>query len=204
MKTILLVLLAIGLNLPPLQAQARQRKMLLEQIAALKIYIDYGKKGYGMVKNGLNLIEDLKDGEMSSHLDYFVSLKKVSPKIKNYIRVAQIIDLQLKIVTTYKKTTNELLEDDLFYGSELDYIQRSFERVFQNCNRTLEELLTLTTDSTVEMKDAKRLERIDLLYQTMLKDYTFCKNFSHQALLLSHERGKEKNEVQYQRALQDL
>jgi hypothetical protein len=162
------------------------------------------EKGYSVVKNGLHFIGDLKKGELNLHNDYFNSLEKINPKIRNYSKVAQIVLLQLKIIRISNKTIKQLQSDDLFHGNELEYIERCFERLFENCDRTLDELLLVTTDATVGMKDDQRLERIDLLHKTMMEDYTFCKSFSEQAILLSLSKAKEKNDAKQQSALYGL
>jgi hypothetical protein len=56
-----------------------QLKYLAEQIAALKVYLEYLKKGYDVAQKGLSTIELIKSGSFSLHKDYFNSLKQVSP-----------------------------------------------------------------------------------------------------------------------------
>lgn len=175
-----------------MQAQAKQRKELLLQIAALQVYIDYAKKGYSAVSKGLNFIGDAKKGELNLHGDYFISLLKINPKVKNYYKTAEIISVQFKIIKIYKRTLADLKTADLFHGSELDYIERSFEKLLQNCSNTLEQLLVITTDASLELKDDQRIERIDKLYETMLEDYNFCISFSRDARLLSVSKTAEK------------
>jgi hypothetical protein len=178
-----------------IQAQAKQRKELLLQIAALHVYIDYAKKGYSVVSKGLNFIGDAKRGEVNLHGDYFTSLLKINPKIKNYYKTAEILSMQFKIMKIYKRTYAELKGNDLFHGSELDYIERSFERLLQNCNGTLDQLLVITTDSKLELKDDQRIERIDALHKMMLEDYNFCLSFSNETKLLSLSKTREKGDA---------
>lgn len=177
-----------------IQAQAKQRKELLLQIAALQVYIDYAKKGYSAVSKGLNFIGDAKKGEVNLHSDYFASLLKINPKVKNYYKTAEIISMQFKIMKICKRTSADLKTADLFHGSELDYIQRSFERLLQNCSDTLEQLLAVTADASLELKDDQRIERIDALHETMLEDYNFCISLSSDANLLSVSKTAEKKD----------
>lgn len=194
-KIIVLFLAGLFLN-QVVQAQAKQRKELLLQIAALQVYIDYARKGYSAVSKGLNFIGDAKKGEVNLHGDYFTSLFKINPKVKNYYKVAEILSMQFNIMKIYKRTYADLKGNDLFHGSELDYIERSFERLLENCNATLEQLLVLTTDSKLELKDDQRIERIDALYKTMLEDYSFCLSFSREAKLLSLSKSCEKSDTE--------
>jgi hypothetical protein len=194
----------MGMSIQNLQAQAKWRKELLLQIAALQVYIDYAKKGYNVVKKGLNFIGDLKKGELNLHSDYLSSLKKINPKIKKYSRVADIILLQLKIIKISNNTFKQLRRDDLFSGNELDYIERSFDRLFENCNRTLDELLIVTTDAELEMKDDQRVERIDALYGVMVSNYEFCLEFSNETKMLTLSKVKEKNDAGWSRSANGL
>lgn len=195
MKKMILLLTLLLVFGQGIHGQAKQRKELLLQIAALKVYIDYAKKGYSVVSKGLDFIGDAKKGELNLHEDYFTSLLKINPKIRNYYKTAEIIAIQMKIIKICKKTFAELKTDDLFHGNELEYIERSFDRLLDSCNDTLESLLIVTTDSRLELKDDQRIERIDSLYETMLDDYKFCQSFSSEAKLLSISKRKEKTEA---------
>ncbi len=201
MKKLLLLLLFTILVTGDIQAQGKQRKVLLQQIAALKVYIDAAQKGYSIAQKGLNTIGDLKRGEFKLHTDYLNSLKKVNPKIKNYSRVFEVIGLQLKLMKSCHRTYSNLKESDLFHGSELDYIKRVFGRLMDNCNDTLDELITVITDGQLEMKDDERMERIDRLYYTMMDNYSFLQSFNNQAKLLHLSRVKENNEAQNSQVL---
>jgi hypothetical protein len=204
MKKIVLLLLFAGFLNGNSYAQAKQREALLKQIAALKIYIDYAQKGYSVAKKRLNTIGDFKRGEFNLHTDYFNSLKTVNPKIKKYARVAEIIFLQAKIIKSYGSIYRQVQEDDLFHGDEVDYIKRVFDRLIENCNDNLEELITIVTDGQLEMKDDERMKRIDAIYENMLENHTFCESFSNQTRLMSLSRTTDTKEVKTSRALRGI
>nr|WP_199001408.1 hypothetical protein [Flavobacterium sp. ASV13] len=193
-KTILLCIITAMLTSGLQAQQAKQKRMLLLQIAALRTYVDYAAKGYKAVKNGLNFISDAKKGELNLHSDYFTSLLAVNPKVKNYKRVAEIISLQVQILKTYKRTFENLRKDDLFHGSELDYIQRTFKRLLESCDESIDTLLLVTTSTKLEMKDDERIERIDKLYEAASEDYAFCEKFSGEIKVLALSKAKEKND----------
>ncbi|MHC0443063.1 hypothetical protein [Flavobacterium sp. 3-210] len=195
MKNLILLIFAGLILNQGIFAQAKQRKELLLQIAALQVYIDYAQQGYSTVRKGLSFIGDVKKGEVSLHGHYFASLLKINPKIKKYYKIAEIISMQFKIVKTYKKTFQELQQNDLFHGNELDYIERSFESLLDSCNETLDTLLLITTDLKLEMKDDQRMERIDELYKAMLDDYNFCMTFSKEAKMLALSKAVENRDI---------
>ncbi|UUW11264.1 hypothetical protein NLG42_10740 [Flavobacterium plurextorum] len=195
MKKTILIFIITALLSGVLQAQqAKQKRMLLLQIAALRTYVDYAAKGYKAVKNGLNFISDAKKGEVNLHGDYFTSLLSINPKVRNYTRVAEIVSLQVQILKTYKRTFIELQKDDLFHGSELDYIERTFRRLLESCDESIDTLLLITTSTKLQMKDDERIERIDKLYETAREDYAFCEKFSGEIKVLALSKAKEKND----------
>lgn len=196
MKKTVLLLGAVFLFASSLQAQqAKQKRMLLLQIAALRTYVDYAAKGYKAVKSGLNFISDAKKGEVNLHSDYFTSLASVNPKVKNYSRVAEIIALQIKIARTYKKTWDAVRQGDLFYGSELEYIERAFGRLLDSCSDNIDTLFLVAASTELEMKDDERIERIDRLYESVKEDYSFCEKFSSELKVLAISKAKEKNDA---------
>ncbi|MFW0738468.1 hypothetical protein [Flavobacterium sp. T12S277] len=204
MKKILLVVLFTALTAGNLHAQAKQQRVLLQQIAALQVYIGYAQKGYSAVKKGLNTIGDFKRGEFNLHTDYLNSLKVVNPKIKKYARVPDIIGLQIKIMKSYKSLHQQIRQDDLFHGDEVDYIKRVFERLIKNCDDNLDELLTIITDGQLEMKDDERMKRIDTIYQNMLDNYSFSESFSNQTKIMAVSKAAELKEAKNSRVLNGI
>lgn len=202
MKKIVLLLLLAGFLDGNSFAQAKQREVLLKQIAAFKVYIDYAQKGYSIAQKGLSTISNFKRGEFNLHGDYFNSLKNINPKIKSYTRVSQIISLQVKVLQNYDRIIRQVRKDDLFHGNEIAYIKRVLERLIENCDGTLEELIVIVIAGKLEMRDDERMKRIDVLYQNMLESYTFCEDFSNQTTLMSLSRNKEATDVNTSHALQ--
>ena len=213
MKKIVLILLLFVSAVSSLQAQTfaewfqqkkTQKKYLLQQIAALQVYIEYAQKGYEIAKEGLTTIGGFTRGEFDLHTDYFNSLKSVNPEIRRYAKVADIIALQVKIVQNYNRTYGRLNSSDAFSNDELAYIGRVYNRLLDDCDNTLDELITITTDGKLEMKDDERIARIDKLYLDMQDKYTFSESFSNDAKSLVASRIKEKTDVQTSRVLQGI
>lgn len=213
MKKILLALLVCVSAAGNLKAQTfaewfqqkkTQKKYLIQQIAALQVYIGYAQKGYKIAKEGLNTIGGFTRGEFNLHTDYFNSLKSINPEVRRYVKVAEIIALQVKIIQNYNRTYRQLNSSDAFSGDELAYIGRVYSRLLDDCDKTLDELITITTDGKLEMKDDERIERIDKLYLDMQDKLTFSQSFSNDAKSLAASRLKDKSDVQTSRVLQGI
>jgi len=206
----LLILFLFGMFATTTQAQTfaewfrqkkTQKQYLIQQIAALQVYVGYAQKGYSIAQEGLDMIGDFKRGEFNLHTGYFNSLKSVNPKIKQYAKVADIMAMQVAIIKGYSRTRRQMQESGAFNEEELDYNRRVFGRLLDDCKNTLEELIIVTTDGNLEMKDDERLEQIDILYQDMKDKYTFSQSFNNETMVLAASRIKENNDVQTSRAL---
>lgn len=176
--------------------KSTQKKYLLQQIAALQVYLSYAKKGYNIVSSGLNTIRDIKKGDLNIHNTFFNSLKAVNPKIARYQKVADIISYQLRIIKQVKQTMAYMRETKQFSTEEIEYNRKVFEFLLQDCLESINELLAIITYGELEMNDNERLVRIDKLYTDMQDKYTFCTVMSEDMALLAAQRMGEYWEIQ--------
>lgn len=204
MKRLFIIVLISLLSTIANAQGVKQRKYLVQQIVALQVYIDYAQKGYSIAKQGLNAISDIKNGEFNLHKDYFNSLKSVNPKIKSYSKVAEVIAFQVNIIKIYKEAAKQLKQSGTYHADEISYINGVFERLMDDCTKTIDILITITTTGELEMKDDERLKRIDALYSDMQDKYTFVQGFSNEAKLLAASRISEQNNIQTSRALNGI
>ncbi len=181
-----------------------QTEYLILQIAANKAYLELLKKGYRIAKDGLNTISSFKKGEFDLQDAFFKSLKNVNPEVKRYVRVAETIELQRKIVREYNRVLLQLAASDAFTPDEIRYLQGVFKKLLDDCGLVLDDLVTVVTSGKLEMKDDERMARIDKLFLEMQDQYTFCQNFSGEAKALAAARLKEKSEIIISRALHGI
>ena len=187
-----------------LDQKKTQKKYLLQQIAALQVYIQFLQKGYGIAKDGLTLIGDLKDGEFGLHKGYFRSLGSVNPTIRGYNRINEIASLQKLIVNVSRDSYRKARKSGAFTEEELRYIRRVHERLLDDCNHTLDELLAVTADSKLQMTDDGRMSRIDNLYARMQDQYAFLKSFGNETMALAASRTKSEKDTEASRVLNGL
>lgn len=178
-----------------LNQNSTQKKYLLQQIAALKVYLGYAKKGYTIVSSGVNTIRNIKNGDLNQHRDFFNQLKNVNPAIRKYAKVADIIAYQVKIVKQTKITIQQIRETKQFTEAELDHCKQVFDNLLNECMKTVEELILVTTSGKLEMKDDERLKRIDGLYADVQDKYSFACAFSEDMGLLAVQRLGEQMEI---------
>ncbi|MBP6023916.1 hypothetical protein [Ferruginibacter sp.] len=178
-----------------LNQKATQKKYLLQQIAALQVYLGYAKKGYTIVTSGVNTIRNIKNGDFNLHRDFFNRLKNVNPSIRQYAKVADIIAYQVKIIKQTKITIQQIRETKQFTEAELGHCKQVFDNLLDECIKTVEELILVTTSGKLEMKDDERLNRIDGLYADIQNKYSFACSFSDDMGLLAVQRLGEQMEI---------
>lgn len=172
-----------------------QKKYLIQQIEALRVYLDYLKKGYNITQKGLNTIENIKNGNFNLHRDFFGSLKKVNPVISNSVKVADIIAFQVYIIRDMKKVYNFCQTSKHFTPEEIRYIGKVHTNMLFLCDANISELLTIINPDKTEMTDDERMMRIDKIYDDMLDKHAFVQSFGNDAQVLSLERTKEEQEI---------
>ena len=168
-----------------------QKKYLLQQIAALQVYIGYAKKGYEIVGSGLQTVRDITSGEFGLHNAFISGLKKVSPTVRNDVRVVKIIDAQVSII----KAFGTIKSHKGFSADQLSYISRLADGVISECYTDLEELLLVITSGKLEMKDDERLKRLNAIYERMLDKSSFTQSFCGDARLMIRQKEMEQHAI---------
>lgn len=184
-----------------MQQKKTRIKRLLEQIAANKVYIEYAQKGYKIVTDGLHTIRDIKNGDFNLHLGHKDSLKVVNPKVKSWIKVADIITYQLRIIKAAKQTIDAVRESGQFTNEELDYCRKLFDNLLNDCLKSIDELMMVITSGQLEMTDDERIKRIEKIYLDMQDKSAFTASFSNEMSVLAIQRLTDQTELTYSRTI---
>lgn len=168
-----------------------QKKYLIEQLAALKLYAGYLKKGYEIGSSGLNFIRDAGKGELDLHSAFFSSLKTVSPLVKKDVRIAEILEMQLEIRKTFSGFSNLRNLSDANHR----YIDLVSSNLLDDCIKDLEALLLVITSGRMELTDGERMVRIYQLYQNMQQKKIFTSGFSVIVQSLDRDRALETKNI---------
>lgn len=175
---------------------------MLKQIAKLEIYIVDLEKGYSIAKEGLTTIAEIKNGEFSLHSLFFSSLQKVNPVVARYSKIAEIIADQVSIVSQFKNLLRKISSEGGINDRELKYINTVYSNLSDECSKSLNALIAVTTDGTLEMTDDERIRRIDRIYDDMKDKYAFTRDFANKSGLLIDERTNEKQESELLKTLE--
>lgn len=168
-----------------------QTKYSLAQIAALQAYTDVLGRGYKVVKDGLQVVGDIKNGDFNLHKNYFSSLETVNPAVKNTGKVSSCNQLQKNILLVYSRMKGELAGNKWLNEGERQYVKRVGLTVLENCAGYMDELHTLTSNGELALKDDERLAQLNSIHSDMENIYSFLQSFSNGVRLLSLRRQKE-------------
>lgn len=184
--------------LPGVKAQSTEVQQLLlnvEKLSQLKNILEDMKKGYSVVSTGYNAIRNISQGNFSLHEVFLDGLMLVSPEVKKYRRVADIISCQKDILSEYKRAFDRFKGSGNFRPQELAYMGRVYTQLFELSLDNLDELTTVITASKLRMSDEERLAAIDSIFKSVEDKLLFLRSFNTSALALSAQREKQKAEL---------
>lgn len=175
--------------------KSTQKKYLVQQIAALQVYIAFLEKGYQVVNTGLNTVKDITNGEFHLHDAYISSLKKVNPVIRDDKRISEILAMREYIGEAFAKIKN----NPLLSVEQNTYIASVREKVLAECEADINELLLVITSGKVEMTDDERIKRLNKVYLAMQDKTAFTQHFCNQVAILIQQRTEEQEGIKQQR-----
>jgi hypothetical protein len=196
-KCVVFFLLCLGLPFF-LKAQTEEAEQLLldvEKLSQLKQMLADLKKGYEIVYKGYSTIKNISEGNFNLHQVFLDGLLQVSPAVRNYKKVADIISLQLRIVSEYKSAFKQFKENGKFTAGEVEYMGKVYSNLFNQSVNNLETLTMIITSGTLRMSDDERLKQIDSLYEDMVDKLTFLRHFNNQTSVLALQRTKDENQI---------
>jgi hypothetical protein len=183
---------------PRLRAQEQEIEQLVLNIEKLlqfrKILSDM-KEGYEVLSQGYELVKGISEGNFNLHKLFLDGVLEVSPAVRQYERIAQLIRMQAQLVKEYKTAYQRFQRSNLFNSGELQYLQRVYAQLFNTSLQQLGDLASIITAGTLRMSDDERLASIDRLYGDMEEQLIFLRRFNSSTSVLLLQRTKENNDV---------
>jgi archaellum component FlaC len=174
------------------QSQEAQQLLLnVEKLTQLKQILKDLYKGYEVVSKGYNTIKDISQGNFNLHKAFLDGLMEVSPAVKKYKRIVDIISLQARLVNEYKSAFSRFKKSNFFSLKEIDYMGGVYKNLFDKSLQSLDELLMVITANNLRMSDDERFAAIDKIFNDMEDKLSFLRNFNHSTTVLAMQRGKE-------------
>ena len=188
-------------------AQSEEVQQLLldiEKLAQFKQILSDLKTGYDILSKGYGVIKNISQGNFSLHQTFLDGLLQVSPAVKKYERIADIIKYQLRIVKEYKTAFKQFKADSYFTKEEIDYMGKVYSRLVNESVDNLNDLVIVITTGTLRMSDDERLMAIDHIWKEIQGQYAFLRDFNGSTAMLSKAREKEQQDVDMSRKLLDI
>lgn len=204
---IILLLLTAQISSNVLYAQSTEAQQLLlnvEKLAQLKKILSNMKKGYEIVSTGYNTIKDISQGNFNLHDAFLNALLQVSPTVRKYKRVADIISCQSQIVKEYRSAFNRFKSTNLFNSSEITYMEDVYKNLFNKSLQNLDELGMVLTAGKLRMSDDERIAAIDRIYKVISDKLVFLRSFNNEGSVLAVQRGREMVDTKLSEKLNGL
>ncbi|NTS41937.1 TerB family tellurite resistance protein [Flavisolibacter sp. BT320] len=196
--------MAIMLISQKVQGQGQEVQQLLlnvEKLAQLKNILEDLKKGYEIVSKGYSTIKDLSEGNFSLHDVFLDGLLQVSPTVRNYRRITDIVRAQISLVKECKAGYRRFVSSSFFSPEELKYIKSVSENLFNQSIKNIEALTMVVTAGKLRMSDDERLTAIDAIWKEASDQLTFIRHFNQDTKLLALHRAKASADAQSQKSL---
>jgi hypothetical protein len=187
------------------QTQAIQQLLLdVEKLTQLKSILTELKEGYQIVSNGYTNIKNISEGNFNLHDIFLESLLEVSPAVKNYGRIKDIIDAQLTLVKEYKNALKQFKESGEFSIDDINYLEKVYANLFNHSLDNLQTMIMVITAGKLRMSDDERINSIDAVWKEVSQELTFLRHFNNEARILCLQRAKDKNDFSTMEQLYDV
>lgn len=203
MKKLIVIMIMCSMSVQ-LNAQSDEVQQLLlniEKLAQFKKILKNMKNGYQIIFKGYTAVKDISQGNFNLHKTFLDGLMQVSPAVKKYKRIADIISYQLRIAKEYKLAFNRFKEEKQFTIDEIDYLGKVYGNLFNESLKSLDELSMVITSGKLRMSDDERLQAIDKIYLAVEDQYSFLKDFTNNTNMLSLQRKSEQAQIEMSRKL---
>jgi hypothetical protein len=184
--------------------EVQQLILNVQKLAQLKKILSNMKKGYQIVSTGYNTVKDISRGNFNLHEAFLDALMQVSPAVRKYKRIAEIISFQTQLVKEYKSAFRRFDASSLFNANEIKYMGNVYSNLFNKSLQNLDELTMVITAGKLRMSDDERLNAIDRIYNDMSDKLVFLRIFNKENNVLAIQRGREMVDTKVSKKLNGL
>ena len=196
-RLVLIILLSRGcMGLGYAQSQEAQQLLLnVEKLSQLKNILSDMKRGYEVVSKGYNAVKNIAEGNFSLHEVFIDGLMLVSPEVRKYRKIADVISMQADLVSEYKAAFKRFGSSGNFSASELEYLGKVYGQLLDQSMDNLDQLVMVITAGKLRMSDEERLRMIDRVFAELEDKLVFLRSFNRETGLLNLQRAREKAEL---------
>jgi hypothetical protein len=206
-KVLLMILLGAGLALPVgLAAQSlaqdiEQLTLDYQKLSQFKKMLSDMYTAYTIVEKGYNDIKNIAKGNFNLHQAFLDALLAVSPVVRDYVKVTNIINNEAELVKEYKAAQKYFNGGGHFSEAELDYFNTMYGNLLNGSLRNLDELAMVITAGQMRMSDAERLAAIVRIDKDMTDKLNFLRVFNNSGAIQAGQRGIDQNNISAMKGL---
>ena len=184
--------------------EIQQLLLNVEKLAQLKKILHNMYEGYQVLSKGYNLVKDISEGNFNIHKLFLDGLLQVSPAVRKYKKVADIIGYQAQLVKEFKPVFKRFRASGMFNEKELGYMGSVYSSLINKSLQQLDDLAMVITAGKLRMSDDERLSAIDRIYTGMGDQLDFVRVFNKENNLLAIQRGREMVDTKLSKRLNGL
>lgn len=165
-----------------------------EKLASLKSILRQMYQGYAVLSKGYNAVKDVSQGNFNLHKAFLDGLYLVSPAVREYPRITDIIGDQASLVSECRSASVTFHQDSHFNPDEIGYMMDVYNNLVNSSLKNLNDLAMVVTDSKLRMSDAERLTAIDRIYMESHDQLSYLRKFNDQAYRTALQRSREADD----------
>lgn len=213
-KPIILLMVILGLTIPPKQANAQLaiaeviKAGVKKVIKAIDLRVQRLQNETIWLQNAQKTIENtlskLKLDEITHwterqrtlYKDYFDELTKVKNIVAYYHRIKTLGVKQAHLLKAYQHTWQLLKQDQHFSQEELNYMTKVYGGILDESIRNIDQISLVINSFQTKMSDAERLNIIRKAANQVDQNYFDLLQFSQENIQLSISRAEDLNEAE--------
>jgi len=174
------------------EQEITQLVLNLEKLNQLRKILTQLYDGYKIISEGYNKVRDITSGNYKIHELFLDGLYKVSPAVKKYHRIADIIRDQAALLKESKAALRAFSAFNVFTNGQIDYFGEVYNRLVDDSMKNLDELMMILTAGQLRMTDDERLKAIDRVYLEVQKKLLFLRSFNNRQKMIAVEKLRDK------------
>ena len=135
--------------------------------------------GYTLLFQGYDQIKSIAKGNLTLHQNFLNALLAVSPAVRSYYKVANIINNEAELVKEYKSAQHYFQSTGHFTVNQLTYFNDLYANLLSRSLQNLDELSMVMTADELRMSDAERLTAIDRIDESMTTQLITLRAFNN-------------------------
>jgi hypothetical protein len=172
-----------------------QLELDIQKLSELKTILNDMYASYEIIDKGYTDIKNIARGNYTLHELYLDGLLAISPSVKNYEHIPDIINKEYTIISESNAASRRFNAGGHFSAQELVYIVNTYASLMQQSEKEIDELTMVITADQLRMSDAERMQAIDRVYADITGQLRFLRQFNNTTSMQAIQRLREANDI---------